>query len=81
MTTIASLYRVGGRRQQLVVKKRQGFFQVRRKDLFSGVPYPLESAHPPTQLLEFAKRRLRPAAPVKQGLDVLHDLAQFAQMR
>jgi len=33
MTTIASLYRIGGRWQQLVVKKRQRFFQMRREYL------------------------------------------------
>ena len=33
MTPIAPLHRIGGRRQQRVVQKRQGFFQMRREDL------------------------------------------------
>jgi len=33
MATIASLHRIGGRRQQLVIKQRQGFFKMRREDL------------------------------------------------
>jgi hypothetical protein len=36
MATVASLHRIGGGWQQLVVKKRQGFVKVGRKDLFQG---------------------------------------------
>jgi len=81
MTTIASLYRIGGCWQQLVVKKRQRLFQMRREYLLSRVPNPREPPHPLTQLLQLAKRRLRPTAPVKQRVNVIHDLAQLAQMR
>jgi hypothetical protein len=34
-----------------------------------------------TQLGQLTQRRLRLAAPVKESIDVIHDLAQLAQMR
>src|SRR6266851_3073473 len=81
MTTIASLHRIGGCGQQLVIEESQRFFQMRREDLLSRVPTPREAFHPLTQLFELVKRLLRPATPVKQGVNMLHDLAQFTQMR
>src|SRR4030095_11018859 len=81
MPTIASLDRIGGRRQQLVIKKRQGFFTMRREDLLSGVANPREPLDPLPQLFQLAQGGLRSATPVKQRIDVFYDLAQFAQMR
>ena len=46
MATIASLHRIGSRRQQLVIEKRQGFFQIRREDLVEGVANPLKPLDP-----------------------------------
>ncbi len=54
MTAIASLHRLGGRGQQLVVKERQGFFKMRREDFLSGLANPREPFSPLTQLLELA---------------------------
>jgi hypothetical protein len=49
MTPIASLHRLRGRWQQLVVEKRQGLFKMRREDLLEDVSnlwicYPLGAA-------------------------------------
>ena len=81
MATIPSLHRIGGRGQHRVVKKHQGFFKSRREDLLEGLAHPREPAHPLPQLLALAQCRLRPAAPVKHGIHVLHDLAQRASRR
>src|SRR3989442_9211910 len=54
---------------------------MRREDLFYRVPNPREALHPLTPFFELVERRLRPTAPVKQGVHVLHDLTQLAQMR
>jgi hypothetical protein len=48
MTTIASLHRIGGCGQQLVIEESQRFFQMRREDLLSRVPNPREAFHPLT---------------------------------
>ena len=81
MTTIASLDRIGGRRQQRVIKKRQGFFKMRREDLLEGLANPREPLDPLPQLFQLAQGGLRAATPVKQRLDVFDDLAQCAPMR
>ena len=81
MTTIASLHRIGGRWQQRVVEKRQGFFTMRREDLFSGVANPRESFDRCTQLPQLAQRGLCPTTPVKYGIHMVHDLAQGTQLR
>ena len=80
MATIAALHRIGGRRQQLVIKKRQGFFQSRGEHFFEGVANPLKPVDPMTQLVQLAQGRLHAATPVKQRLDMLHDLAEFTQL-
>jgi hypothetical protein len=68
MTTIASLDRIGGRRQQRVIKKRQGFFKMRREDLLEGLANPREPLDPLPQLFQLAQGGLRAATPVKQRL-------------
>ena len=78
MATIATLHRIGGCGQQLVIQKGQGFFKGRGDDLFSGITDPLETLDPLTQLLQLSQGCLRAATPVKQRVDVLHDLTQFA---
>src|SRR6266568_9521166 len=47
--------------------------------LFSGVANPREPLDPLTQFLQLAQRGLRVAAPVKQRVEVLHDLAEFPE--
>src|SRR2546427_10972691 len=51
--------------------------------LFVTLPLanPCEPVDPLPQLLQLAQCSLRPATPVKQRIDMLHDLAQFAQLR
>ena len=75
MTPIAPLHRIGGRRQQRIVKKRQGFFKMRREDFLSGLANPREPPHPLTHLLALAQGRMCPATSVKQRGDMVHDLA------
>jgi len=81
MPTIASLDRIGGRRQQLVIKKRQGLFKMRREDLLYGLANPREPLDPLPPLFQLAQGGRHAATPVKQRLDGFDDLAQFAQMR
>jgi len=54
---------------------------MRREDLFSGVANPPKPFHPVAQLPQLAQGGLGPATPVKQRVDMFHDLAQFTQMR
>jgi hypothetical protein len=81
VAAIATFHRIGGRGQQRVVEKWQGFFQRRGDDRFSGRANPCEPVDPLPPLLQLAQGRLRTATPVKQRLDMLHDLAQFAPLR
>src|SRR5437870_12162997 len=80
MTAIASLHRIGGRREQFVVKERQGFFSRRREAFLYGLANPREPLDPGTQLLQLAQRGLCPTTPIKQGVNVVHEVAQFTQM-
>src|SRR6266571_9378710 len=81
MTPIASLDRVCGCRQPRGIEHRQRFFPRRREDLFSRVPHPREALHPLTQLVALVERRLRPTAPVNQGVHVRHELTPLAPLR
>src|SRR3989442_15381178 len=54
---------------------------MRREDLLYRVPNPREALHPLTPFFELVECRLRPTAPVKQGVPVLHDFTQLAPMR
>ncbi len=80
ITTIASFLRIGGRGQQRVVKKRQGVCTRRREHLFEGLAHPREPLHPLPQLAQRAQRGLRAATPVKERVDVLHDVAQCTSL-
>ena len=81
MTPIASLDRVCGCRQPRGIEHRQRFFPRRREDLFSRVPHPREALPPLTQLVARVERRLRPTAPVNQGVHVRHELTPLAPLR
>ena len=81
MTPMASLHRMRGRGQPLVVEQHQGFVKRRCADLLSGLTKPLQPFHPLTQLLPLAQRRLCPAAPVTQCVEMVHDRAQLASRR
>jgi hypothetical protein len=71
VAAIATFHRIGGRGQQRVVEQCQGFFQMRREDLFSGLANPGEPVDPLPQLLQLAQGRLRPATPVTQRIKAL----------
>ena len=59
----------------------RAFSRCGEKTFFKVSPIHVKPFDPLAQLLQLAQGRLRPATPVKQRVDVLHDLAQFAQMR
>jgi len=61
---VAPLHRIRGGGQQLVVKKRQGLFQGRGKELFEGVAHLWEPQEPTPQLGQFGQSGLGPTAPI-----------------
>ena len=61
---IAPLHRMRGGGQQLVIKKRQGLFQGRGKELFEGFAHLGEPQEPTPQLGQFGQRGLGPTAPI-----------------
>ena len=78
---VAPLHRIRRRWQQLVIKKREGLFQGGRKELLECLPSLGEAQAPPPQFVQFVQSRLGPTAPIKQGVDLCHELAQCAQLR
>src|SRR5215468_6676591 len=64
--------------QQLVIEKGERLFKSRREDLLQRVTNPREPLDPLTQLAQLLEGGLRAAPPIKQRIDVLHDLTQFA---
>src|SRR5882724_6856325 len=69
---VAPLHRMRRRWQQLVIEKRQGLFQRGGKELLERVAHRWEPLEPPPQFGQFGQRGLGPAAPIKQGIDLLH---------
>jgi hypothetical protein len=61
---VAPLHRIGGRGQQLVVEKRQGFFQRGGKELLQRVTEGGEPLDVTLQLGQFVEGGLGPAAPI-----------------
>jgi hypothetical protein len=80
VTMIASFDRVGGGWQQLVIEKGQRLVQGRWEHLVQGVANPLEPLDPLTQFVELIQSGWRAATPIKQRINLLHDLTQFAQL-
>lgn len=72
---VATLHRIRGGRQQFVVETCQRFLQRRRKEFLQRFPALLEPVETPPQLRQFLECRVRPAAPVEQRRDLLHELA------
>src|SRR5262249_54759942 len=62
---VAPLHRIRGGGQQCVVKKRQGLFQSRGKELFEGGAHLWEPQEPTPQCGQFGQRGLGPTAPIE----------------
>ena len=70
---VAPLHRIGGRGQQLVVEKRQGFFQREGKELLQRVTEGGESLNATRQLGQFVESGLGPTAPIAYRIHLVHD--------
>jgi len=78
---VAPLHRIRGGRQQFVVEKRQGFLQRGGKELLERLTQLGEALEATPQFGQFVQGRLGPTAPIKQGVDLDHDLAECTQLR
>ena len=61
---VAPLHRIRGGGQQFVVKKCQGLFQSRGKELFEGCAHLWEPQEPTPQCGQFGQSGLGPTAPI-----------------
>jgi hypothetical protein len=61
---VAPLHRMRGGGQPLVIKKRQGLFQGRGKELFEGVAHLWAPQEPTPQFGQFVQSGLGPTAPI-----------------
>ena len=78
---VAPFHGIRGGRQQLVVEKCQGLFQRGCKELLECLPQRGEPQEPTPQSVSFVQSRLGPTAPIKQGVDLGHELTQRSQLR
>jgi hypothetical protein len=78
---VAPLDGMRGGGQQRVVKKRQGLFQGRGKELGAGCAQRREPQEPPPQFGQCGEGSLGAATPIKQGVDLLHAGAPRAHLR
>ena len=78
ITPIATFHRIGGRGEQFVIEKREGFFQGWRIELLQRLAQLLESVEATPQLGEFVECCLRPTPSIEQGIDLLHKFTYFA---
>src|SRR5262245_28577390 len=63
---VAPLHRMRGGGQQLVIKKRQGLFQGRGKELFEGFAHLWEPQEPTPQFGQFVQSGLGSTAPIEE---------------
>ncbi len=80
-STVAAFHSVGGRRQQLLVEECQRLLQDWRAQFVQALSQAAEPPHPLSQSGQFCQRGVRPAAPVKQPIDFVHDGAHRPQLR
>ena len=66
---------------QFVVEKRQGFLQRGGKALLERLTQLGEALEATPQFGQCVQGRLGPTAPIKQGVDLDHDLAECPQLR
>ena len=81
IASVAPLHGIRRGRQQFVVEKRQGFLQGRGKELLERLAQLLEPLEAAPQVGQFVEGCLGPATPIKQRVDLFHELAEFAQLR
>ena len=67
--------------QEPLVQEHQRLLQTRREQLLQHLPQPDEPPQPRPQLRQLGQRRGRPAPPVEQAIDLLHQPAQAAELR
>src|SRR3970040_1446955 len=80
VTTLATFHSVGSRRQELVVEKGEGFFQVRAEEFLQAMAQLWEAAHSSAELGQLLKGALTAATTVKEAIDLFHDLSERLQV-
>jgi hypothetical protein len=78
---VAPCHGMRGGRQQLVVETCQGLFQRGCKELLACLPQRGAPQEPTPQSVSFVQSRLGPTAPIKQGVDLGHELPQSSPLR
>jgi hypothetical protein len=78
---VAPFHGMRGGRPQLVVETCQGLFQRGCKALLACLPQRGEPQEPTPPSVSFVQSRLGPTAPIKQGVDLGHELTQRSQLR
>jgi hypothetical protein len=77
---VASLYRMRSGGQPRVVKKWQGLFQGRGKELVEGVAQQGAPQEPTPQFGQCVEGRLGPTASIEQGVPLVHARTQRADL-
>ena len=77
---IATLHRIRGRGEQCVIEKRQSFLEGRRKEFLQRLTQMLEPVQATPQIGQLVEGGLRATPSVEQPVDLLHDLAQLAEL-
>src|SRR5437870_998947 len=77
---IATLHRIRGRGEQFVIEKRQSFLEGRRKEFLQRLTQMLEPVQATPQIGQLVEGGLRATPSVEQPVDLLHDLAQLAEL-
>ncbi len=80
MPAKATLNCIGCRRQQRVIQKRHRFVQVRRDQLVERATDVFEATHAAAKSGQLVKSSIGSAAAVEQAIDLIHDVAQRAQV-
>ena len=78
---IAAFHSVAGGRQQPVVQEGQGLLPVGREQFVERAAHTLEAANTASELGQSGQGGLTPASPIKQPVDLVHDVAEGSQWR
>ena len=81
MATIATFHRVGSCWQERVVEEDQSLFQIGREQLAESLADLPKTPHTHPQFGQFGQGRVRAAAAVEETVNLVHDLAERAQLR
>jgi hypothetical protein len=77
---VAAFHRIRRGGQQLIIKKREGFFSRRGKELLQRVTEGGEPLDAPSQLGQLLEGGLRPTAPIEQRGHLFHDRPQRTEL-